>query len=313
MDGLDLTDPAAAADQTALAADAQWDTALARIAFAPGIMLGAEAMSAEQSYHLRRLTRHQRWLVGPGTVFGLAVDAQAGTAADGSPDVLLTVGAGYAIDGLGREVLLTQPFAISLGDWLLSQVGAPDVEGAIAVDDTLFLRVTVRSQATPTALQPVATELFDSGLDPVVAARIADDVALELSADPARLADAPSRPLDVWGPDHLTPNAADLPGPLTLREQATLAAAADATAMKLQAWLLRRPLPAFDDSPGAEARQTEAARLLLASIHVTLTPPAADPPVDKLAIKPVLAGTAVNNLVRPFIRPNALLAAPPLP
>ena len=39
---------------------------------------------------------------------------------------------------------------------------------------------------------------------------------------------------------------------------------------KLQAWLLRQTLPAFDDSPGSAAGYEEASRLLLASVHVKL-------------------------------------------
>ena len=52
--------------------------------------------------------------------------------------------------------------------------------------------------------------------------------------------------------------------------------------------------------PGYE----EASRLLLASVHVTLA---------SLTTRPTTAATAVNNLVRPFVRPNALLAAMSLP
>jgi hypothetical protein len=98
-----------------------------------------------------------------------------------------------------------------------------------------------------------------------------------------------------------------VPGTLTAREQTTLTGetnAALASALKLQAWLLRQPLPAFDDSPGAAAGYEEAARLLLASVHVAL---------PALTTAPTLAETTVNNLVRPFVSPNVLLAALSLP
>ena len=49
----------------------------------------------------------------------------------------------------------------------------------------LYLRVTVRAQASPNQLQPVVAELFDAGLDPVVAARIGDGFVLEISGDAA--------------------------------------------------------------------------------------------------------------------------------
>ncbi|HVZ08881.1 hypothetical protein [Rhodopila sp.] len=299
-----MSDSTTTVDQDELATDARFDDMLTRVSFQPGILLGAEALSAEQTYHLRRLTRHQRWLLGPGTIFGLRVDVI--TPADDPTDVRLTVGPGYAIDGLGREVLVSEGYAISLRDWLAAENASPDVAGNFT-GGTLFLRVTVRARAAPQALQPVVSELFDAGLDPVVTARIGDSFLLEVTGDAQHLGDTPARPLDSWSPDHTTPAAADLPGTVTTREQATLTGltdAAQAAAMRLQAWLLRRDFPAFDDSPGASAEYEEASRLLLASVHVTLA---------SLTAAPTTAGTAVNNLVRPFIRPNALLAALPLP
>jgi hypothetical protein len=294
-----MTD-ATTVDQDELASDARLSDTLKRVSFQPGILLGSEALSAEQAYHVRRLTRHQRWLVGPGTVFGLRVDAII--PATDPNDVRLTVGPGYAIDGLGREVLVAEGYAISLRDWLAAEQAGPDVAGNF-VGGTLFLRVTVRSRATPQAFQPVVSELFDAGLDPVVSARIADNFLLEISGDAAHLGDTPARPLDTWSPERRTPAATDIPGTVTAREQTTLAGVTDAgaaNALRLQSWLLGRTFPTFDDSPGAEAGYEEASRLLLASVHVTTTPP-------------TTAGTAVNNLVRPFVRANSLLAAGSLP
>jgi hypothetical protein len=298
-----MTD-ATTVDQHELASGARLSDTLQRVSFQPGILLGSEALNAEQAYHMRRLTRHQRWLVGPGTVFGLRVDAIIPTADPN--DVRLTVGPGYAIDGLGREVLVAEEYAISLRDWLAAEHASPDVTNNF-VGGTLFLRVTVRSRATPQALQPVLSELFDAGLDPVVPARIADNFLLEISGDAVHLGDTPARPLDTWSPERRTPAASDIPGTVTGREQATLAAVTDAglaNALRLQSWLLGRTFPAFDDSPGAEAGYEEASRLLLASVHVTLA---------DLTTPPTTAGTAVNNLVRPFVRANSLLAARSLP
>jgi hypothetical protein len=368
-----MSDATTTVDQDELATDAQFGDMLERVSFQPGILLGSEALSAEQAYHLRRLTRHQRWLVGPGTVFGLRVDttlpltaitwaAGSVTATTGAPhgfgiggtrqltitgvapagyngtfactittptqfsypvaanpgpttvsgsyadanDVRLTVSPGYAIDGLGREVLVSEGYAISLRDWLAAANASPDVAGNY-VGGTLFLRVTVRSRASPQSLQPVVSELFDAGLDPVVTARIGDSFLLEVSGDAHHLGDAPARPLDAWSPDHATPATTDIPGMVTTREQATLTGLSDpgqANALRLQSWLLGRTFPAFDDSPGAAGGYQEASRLLLASVHVTLA---------TLTTPPTTAGTAVNNLVRPFVRANALLAALSLP
>jgi hypothetical protein len=299
-----MNDLTATVDQIELASDAQFSDMLERVSFQPGILLGADALSAEQTYHLRRLTRHQRWLIGPGTVFGLRVDVMNPAPSNDLNDVRLTVAPGYAIDGLGREVLLNEAYAISLRDWLAANGSSV---AANLVGGTLFLRVTARARAAPQSLQPVVSELFDAGLDPVVTARVGDSFLLEVSGDAKQLGDAAARPLDAWAPLRATPAAAEVPGTLTSREQATLSAIADAgqhNTMALQAWLLSQPLPAFDDSPGAETGYLEASRVLLASVHVSLA---------SLAAAPTIAGTAVNNLVRPFVRPNALLAALSLP
>jgi hypothetical protein len=293
-----------ASDQAGLAQDAQFADMLQRVSFQPGILLGASALSAEQAYHVRRLNRHQRWLVGAGTVFGMRVDVIPSPT--DATDVLLKVGTGYGIDGLGREVLVAEVYAISLRDWLASETaqGAP----LALAGGVLALRVTVRAQPCPNQLQPVMAELFDAGIDPVVPLYIGDSFLLEISADPAAAAaDAPAAPLPAWSPDRAVPPAAPPAGSVTAREQAMLAATTDATlakALNLQAWLLDRPLPAFDDSPGAASGYAEAARLLLASVHVSLA---------SLTTPPTVAGTAVNNLVRPFVRPNILLAALALP
>ncbi len=299
-----MSDTALTADQTELANDAQFTDLLERVSFQPGILLGADALNAEQTYHLRRLTRHQRWLVGPGTVFGLQVTVAVPPS--DATDLRLTVNPGYAIDGLGREVLVNEAYAISLRDWLAAENAAPDVAGNFLAG-TLFLRVTARACALPQDLQPVVSELFDAGLDPVITARIGDGFQLELLGDPLHMQDAPARPLDWWTPLRATPAASALPGTVTTREQATLASITDpglASAMKLQAWLLAQPLPPYDDSPGADQGYVEASRLLLASVHLTQA---------ALTTAPTLAGTSVNNLVRPFVRANALLAAAALP
>jgi hypothetical protein len=303
-----MSDTTLTPDQQELATDAQFSDMLQRVSFQPGVMLGAEALTAEQTYHLRRLTRHQRWLAGPGTIFGLRVDVLNPAPASDPTDVRITVAPGYAIDGLGRDVLVGQAYAISLRDWLKAEAGGPAVAASYA-GTTLYLRVTVRVQACPLSLQPVVAELFDAGLDPVVPARIGDSFLLELTGDQNQLGDVPAHPLDWWTPGRATPTAANVAAATaSAREQATLAGLAAspavANALKLQNWLLGQPLPAYDDSPGADAGYQEAARLLLASVHVSL---------PSLTTAPTIAGTAVNNLVRPFVSPNLLLTPLPLP
>ena len=142
-------------DEAELSTDAKFTDALQRVAFQPGILLGADALTTEQSYHVRRMNRHQRWLFGPGTVFGLRVDLQAPAAGVTSDPVLLTVSPGHAIDGLGREVTVDQPYAISLRDWLAEQNAQST---ALSAELILNLQVTVRAQAVPNQLQPVVAD-----------------------------------------------------------------------------------------------------------------------------------------------------------
>jgi len=193
-----MSDVTNTVDEAELATDALFTDTLQRISFQPGILLGSDALTTEQAYHVRRLNRHQRWLIGPGTVFGLRVDVQQPAAAAASDPVQITVGAGYAIDGLGREVMVGGQYAISLRDWLAVQ--NPPLTLAV-----LFLRVTVRAQAFPNQLQPVVSELFDSGLDAVVPKCVADSFALEISVDP----NTADQTADAWVP----PAAAWLPPP----------------------------------------------------------------------------------------------------
>ncbi|MBV8439980.1 MAG: hypothetical protein JO312_05335 [Hyphomicrobiales bacterium] len=297
-----MSDAANAVDEAELATDALFTDTLERISFQPGILLGSDALTTEQAYHVRRLNRHQRWLIGPGTVFGLRVDVQPPAAGAAGDPVQITVSPGYAIDGLGREVMVGGPYAISLRDWLTAQ-NPPSSSGV------LHLRVTVRAQASPNQLQPVVAQLFDAGLDPVVPKFVADSFALEISIDPNtadQSADAWAPPIASWSPDHTAPPAATpMPGvTLTPREAAMLTAAqskpAVVQALNLQSWALTRQFPPYDDSPGAQDRFTEASRLLLARLQVNATPPVTS------------SSVAINNLVRPFV-PNILLSALALP
>jgi hypothetical protein len=285
-------------DEAELAADALFTETLQRVSFEPGILLGSDALTTEQAYHVRRLNRHQRWLIGPGTVFGLRVDVQPPAAGVTSDPVQITVGPGYAIDGLGREVMVGGQYAISLRDWLTVQ-NPPSSSGVF------HLRVTVRAQASPNQLQPVVAELFDAGLDPVVPKCVADSFALEISVDPNtadQTADAWFSPIGAWSPPPV-PSPPAPPSP-SQREAAMLAAAQSNPALlkvlNQQSWLLGRQFPPQDDSPGAQDRFAEASRLLLARLQVTATSPVTS------------ASVAVNNLVRPFV-PNMLLSALALP
>jgi hypothetical protein len=315
-----MSDGDTALDAAELAADASFTETLQRVSFQPGILLGSDAMTTEQAYHVRRLNRVLRWLNGPGTVFGLRVDVAAPPTGAATDPVQITVAPGYAIDGLGRELMVGQSYSISLRDWLVTQNGASGALAQYYFSNVLYLRLTARAQPVESQLQPTVAALFDAGLDPVVAARINDSFVLELSGDPnlsgKNAPDARASQVLDWSPDQTpppslgsapTPTPTPAPVTLTAREKAMLAAAsanaAVSQALDLQSWLLMRPFPNYNDSPGAQDRFAEASRLLLASIQVTLTSQTA---------APSSASVALNNLVRPFV-PNILLSALALP
>lgn len=75
-----------------------------RVHFSAGRLLSAEDLAAEQTYHREMRYLHNR-LHGYGTVSGLDVDVLG-------DDV--QVGAGLAIDPLGRELVLTEPATIPI-------------------------------------------------------------------------------------------------------------------------------------------------------------------------------------------------------
>jgi hypothetical protein len=105
-----MSDATTTVDQDELATDAQFQDTLERVSFQPGILLGSEALNAEQAYHLRRLTRHQCWLIGPGTVFGLRVDTTLplSALAWASGTVTATTAAlhGFAIGGTAQVTIV---------------------------------------------------------------------------------------------------------------------------------------------------------------------------------------------------------------
>ena len=78
---------------------------LRRVNFSHGQMLTAADLAAEQAYLREKSRLHNRRLHGYGTVSGLDVSV-----ADGC----VVVSPGLAIDGLGREVVVTQPLTLRL-------------------------------------------------------------------------------------------------------------------------------------------------------------------------------------------------------
>ena len=256
---------------------------LARVAFRPGMLLGVEALQAEQDYHRRRLNRHARLLHGYGTVYGLLVSLEPPAA---PLPLRLVVHPGFALDALGRELLLPEPYGIDLIAWLAEQ-GA---EGLVAASEppdaaegaprTLTLEVALRYADCAQGLQPVLAAATNASTDAVAASRAGEAFELLLrGADP--------------NPPPPEPPPATLP---TAAEQARLDAAADAAERaRLQARLdrLHRTRGASTLPPLGP----EDAGLVLARVSLALTTLTAPQPAE--------ADVAVDNLVRPFAEPAA--------
>ncbi|HEU4583866.1 MAG TPA: hypothetical protein VFS67_36665 [Polyangiaceae bacterium] len=308
-----MSDPTTA-DPALLAHDADLATPLARVAYEEGMLLGLEATRAEQDYHRRRLLRHHAWLHGAGTIAGLRVTVSE--SASGS--TVLTVHAGIGIDGLGRELQLVEPYCLDLRRWILAQGDALDgnifAEGGTR---RLYLRLTARYRPVSRQLAPVLAAEANAGTDAVLPTRVGDAVLLELRGDlgpsatwvpPLPEATETARLRRIQELEALPPWRRELaargPASATSSESAFLAAFpaeaafSDARLRRLN-WLdqaLPMPAPVLDGSGPSESELAALARVLLATVVVDLGSNAAAPTVTA-------AGTAVNNLVRPFINP----------
>lgn len=285
-------------DRPTLEQDATLDETLRRVAYEAGMMLGLEATRDEQQYHRRRLTRHQYWLHGYGTLAGMAVtmDPASHPNAIDNITVHLIVGPGLGLDGLGREVLIHEPYCIDLGQWLAAQNETNLREGYDDDQDRLYLNVMVRQKDCSVAAQPVLARKLNLSTDAVQPSRITDSVLLELVPGLPEAMDARYRP---WA-CHAAVNDA-LPA-LTAEEQATLDATAGQTHAQLS--LHARLLHAMDS--GGVATQNlvdeleEGARLLLARVTLQTTD------VNAIIVNP--QNIAINNLVRPFLVSASQLA-----
>lgn len=303
-------------DRTTLKQDAALAEPLRRVAYEAGMMLGLEATRDEQAYHRRRLSRHQYWFQGYGTLAGMRVSQAPATHANSTDDITvrLLVSPGIGIDRLGREVLIHEPYCVNLKEWVAAQRASDLQNGYDDANDTLWLKVYVRQQDCPVAQQPVLARKLNLSTDAVQPSRTQDSVRLELVAE---LPDAGDDRFTPWG-SHPGVAAAEvgaldttLNNALTATERATLSSAGvpandgDPISPAAQQLLLHtRLLFALDDSGvGTQTLQEElasGARLLLAHIALTVTD------IDAIVVNPHLI--AINNLVRPFLTSASQLA-----
>ncbi len=318
LSALPVTEDPAAPDAS-LADDATFQEALARPNHAAGMMLSVQAVRAEQAYHRRRLTRHAYWLHGSGTVAGLRVSVQSAGVPDAdtpTTSLRVRVAPGIALDGLGREVVVDQPYVLDLAAWLTVRHDDParwaelERDAFDPVANRLELDVTLRQRDIATGLQPVLAEAVNAGSDPVLPARRRDEVLLELM--PARRAGA--RRAAHWHAAHRElPSAADAEAALGAPELQRLADAAGTPGESARLRLGARLLGALDDDarallPRGDGRvpPEELARTLLARVHIELAVDAGTGQ-PRLVVNPLR--TSVDNLARPFVLGATALAA----
>lgn len=179
-----------------------------RLHYATGVFLDAEDMKAEQLYHRGRLSRVLAYLHGSGTAAGLEV------VWDEDSDELI-VGAGVAIDRVGRLIEVPKQACLSLGRWFDYQVDKlahPDehddeskVTTAIATDPDgqqwLVADVFVRFAVCPRGRTPAfAFGPFDA-IDATVPHRLRDSYELSLVLRGGDAAGLPGQPWPARAPD----------------------------------------------------------------------------------------------------------------
>jgi hypothetical protein len=78
-----------------------------RLRYFKGQLLVAQDFIDEQNYHVDRERRHSRWLHSPGIAEGLAVSV-------GQEGDQVTVAPGTAVDSIGRQIVLAEPWSQAL-------------------------------------------------------------------------------------------------------------------------------------------------------------------------------------------------------
>lgn len=85
-----------------------------RVNYTLGLVLGVDEFQQEQLYHRAGRWRHNQWLHGYGTVWGLQVSTPS--PADADPEIRVTEGA--AVDPCGRDICVPATMCVRLNAWL---------------------------------------------------------------------------------------------------------------------------------------------------------------------------------------------------
>ena len=280
-----------------------------------GMLLGVEDLKAEQGFHVGRLRRHQRLLHGAGVVAGFDVGFDA-------TDFELRVGPGYAIDALGRDLVVEVAQCVSLPLWWLEHRGEDQFHDIATPDDaTLDLdlvvcHATCLGSPVPAIAEPCAGDAAD-----VAYSRICETARLVLVRAPQA---APAPPPASF---HLLRMWLGLAGPRTDADGNVLASdqwlidqwhalqalpavqQADARAALERELLARAAAEASPAAPAADSPDAEAALCLplarLEGVHLKLDPGgwSASVAAIRLGVREVLLPTSLLQ--------SLLLAEPP--
>lgn len=166
-----------------------------------GQLLGVEDFRAEQGFHLGRSRRHQRLLHGHGVVAGYPVSYKP-------KDTELRVGAGFAVDGLGRDLVLDAAQCINLAKWWAARVAAKEAAFSDLIGKTEFTidldlivcYATCLTSPVPAIAEPCAGQASD-----LAYSRVCETVRLQLvrpAPTPAPAAAAVSRRDQQRSADH---------------------------------------------------------------------------------------------------------------
>jgi hypothetical protein len=161
-----------------------------------GMLLGVPDFQVLAANPRGKLRLHQAWQHGPGVVWGYPLDVPADTAE-------LRVGAGLAVDGIGREVALATPHCVDVGAWLDGQIEAGTIEPEIDGDVSTFnARLVVRFRACLSGPVPAMTSACDGGGGDIAYSRIIETAELELRPYGNDDDGSPEPPADVRGDAH---------------------------------------------------------------------------------------------------------------
>lgn len=289
-----------------------------RPAYATGMLLDAQDFAAEQVYHRGRLARALLFVAGGGTLAGLKVSHEP--VAPDHPDEEISVGAGLALDRLGRLIELPRRVCLRLARWLDALRAADPGSGN---DLTQYVQ-----QQLDRFISPRLADAIAAGTQPALPARaLVADVYIRFALCRAGLTPAfatgpydaldaasAARLRDAWEVLLLPrPQLADdytglpaAPGPAVLGNAgASAAERRDALQDTLFGAYEQLLQPATDGSPGLapapeHAPGMDTSAVFLARVFVPLLP-------DSLERDPA-ATPLVDNGARRFLPAQALLA-----